>query len=96
MTKITDKNRTVNNFRSCRFSCVRCSSKNIEVMNVDTNQREIVDHDISSSIPINNSDVPFYVAAILYCRECRHRFYVKILDQGIINTNVYFDNSLSE
>jgi len=92
--KEKDYKRIINDFKSTRFSCIRCGSKNLEIIDADSHLEGIKDHDTPTS-PTKDIELTFYVAGILSCRKCNHRFHVKILDQGIRNTNLYFDNSLS-
>ncbi|HVE37103.1 MAG TPA: hypothetical protein VNA18_02815 [Nitrososphaeraceae archaeon] len=93
--KEKDYNRIISDFKSTRFSCIRCGSKNLEILDADSHLEGIKDHDNPPTSPTKNIELTFYVAGILSCRKCNHRFHVKILDQGIRNTNLYFDNSLS-
>lgn len=93
--KEKDYNRIMNDFKSTRFSCIRCGSKNLEILDADSHFEGIKDHDNPPTSPTKDIELTFYVAGILSCRKCNHRFHVKILDQGISNTNLYFDNSLS-
>lgn len=93
--KEKDYKRIINDFKSTRFSCIRCGSKNLEIIDADSHLEGIKDHDNPSTSPIKDIELTFYVAGILFCRKCNHRFHVKILDQGISNTNVYFDNRLT-
>lgn len=93
--KEKDYKRIINDFKSTRFSCIRCGSKNLEILDADSHLEGIKDHDNPSTSPIKDIELTFYVAGILSCGKCNHRFHVKILDQGIRNTNLYFDNSLS-
>lgn len=93
--KEKDYNRIINDFKSTRFSCIRCGSKNLEILNADSHLEGITDHDSPPTNPTKDIGLTFYVAGILSCRKCNHRFHVKIWDQGIRNTNLYFDNSLS-
>lgn len=93
--KEKDYKRIINDFKSTRFSCIRCGSKNLEILDADSHLEEIKDHDNPPTSPNKDIELTFYVAGILSCRKCNHRFHVKIMDQGIRNTNLYFDNSLS-
>jgi len=96
--KEEDYERIIDDFRSIRFPCIRCGSKNIEVIEADSHADGINVHGINSHSPTRATrdiELTFYVAGILFCRKCNHRFHVKILDQGIRNTNVYFDNGLA-
>lgn len=93
--KEKDYNRIIKDFKSTKFSCIRCGSKNLEILDVDSHLEGIKDHDSPPTSPTKDIRLTFYVAGILSCRKCNHRFHVKILDQGIRNTNLYFDNSLS-
>jgi transcription elongation factor Elf1 len=93
--KETDYKRIINDFKSTRFSCIKCGSKNLEIINADSHLEGIKDHGGSPNSPNKDIGLTLYVAGILSCRKCNHRFHVKISDQGIRNTNLYFDNSLS-
>jgi transcription elongation factor Elf1 len=93
--KEKDYKRIINDFKSTRFSCIRCGSKNLEILDAGSHLEEIKDHDNPPTSPNKDTGLTFYVAGILSCRKCNHRFHVKIMDQGIRNTNLYFDNSLS-
>jgi hypothetical protein len=93
--KEQDYERIIDDFRSIRFPCIRCGSKNMEVIEADSHADGINVHSIHSHSPTRDIELTFYVAGILFCRKCNHRFHVKILDQGIRNTNVYFDNTLT-
>ncbi len=94
--KEKDYERIINDFRSIRFSCIRCGSKNIEVIDADSNLDRTNVHGIHSATPAKDIKLGFHVTGILFCRKCNHRFHVKISDQGIRNTNIYFDNSLQD
>jgi len=91
----TDYKRIINDFKSTRFSCIRCGSKNLEIIDADSHLEGIKDHGGPPTNPTKDIGLTFYVSGILSCRKCNHRFHVKILDQGVRNTNLYFDNSLS-
>jgi len=93
--KEKDYTRIKKDFRSIRFPCIRCGSKNIEVIEADSHADGINVHGFNSHSPTRDIELTFYVAGILFCRKCNHRFHVKILGQGIKNTNVYFDNTLT-
>lgn len=93
--KEKDYTRIKKDFRSIRFPCVRCGSRDIEIVGADPHADGIIVHGINPPSPIKDIELTFYVAGILFCRKCNHRFHVKILDQGISNTNVYFDNRLT-
>ena len=93
--KEKDYNRIINDFKSTKFSCIRCGSKNLDILNADSHLEGIKDHDSPPSNPTKDIGLTFYVAGILSCRKCNNRFHVIIWDQGIRNTNLYFDNSLS-
>ena len=93
--KEKDYERIMKDFRSIRFPCIRCGSKDIEIVVVDPHADKINVRGIHPPRPIKDIESTFYVAGILFCRKCNHRFHVKILDQGIRNTNVYFDNGLA-
>ena len=93
--KEKDYTRIKRDFSSIRFPCIRCGSKDIEIMGADPHNDDIIVHGIRPPSPTKDIELTFYVAGILFCRKCNHRFHVKILDQGISNTNVYFDNRLA-
>jgi transcription elongation factor Elf1 len=93
--KEKDYERIIKDFRSIRFTCIRCGSNDIEIVGADQHADGITVRGIHPPSPIKDIELTFYVAGILFCRKCNHRFHVKILDQGIRNTNVYFDNMLS-
>ena len=93
--KEKDYERIMKDFRSIRFPCIRCGSKDIEIVVADPQADKINIRGIHPPRPIKDIESTFYVAGILFCRKCNHRFHVKILDQGIRNTNVYFDNGLA-
>jgi transcription elongation factor Elf1 len=93
--KETDKNRIITYFKSNKFVCIRCGSKKIKITSGEPNNERI---NINGLYVSSNSDIEvelsFHVTGLLFCNKCRHRFYVKIVDQGIKNTDVYFDNTL--
>ena len=93
--KEKDYERIIKDFRSIRFPCIRCGSKDIEIVGSDPHVDGINVHGNQPPSPIKDIELTFYVAGILFCRKCNHRYHVKILDQGTRNTNVYFDNMLS-
>ena len=93
--KEKDYEQIINYFKSIGFSCIRCGSKSIEVLGANSHLDGIKVHGIPPTNPTKDIELTFYVVGILFCRKCNHRFHVKILDQGIRNTNLYFDNSLS-
>jgi len=93
--KEKDYERIIKDFRSIRFPCIRCGSKDIEILGADSHTDGINVRGIHPPSPNKDIELTLYVAGILFCRKCNHRFYVKILDQGIRNTNVYFDNRLT-
>jgi transcription elongation factor Elf1 len=93
--KEKDFTRIKRDFRSIRFPCIRCGSKDIEIVAADPQNDDIIVRGIRPPSPTKHIELTFYVAGILFCRKCNHRFHVKILDQGISNTNVYFDNRLA-
>jgi len=76
-----DEERIKNSFSSIKFSCIRCGLRDIEINEIELYHKE-------------ETESAFYVTALLYCRRCNHRFHMKILDQGLRNTNVYFNNKL--
>ena len=84
-----------NFFKSIGFSCIKCGSKNIQVSNVYSNLNETQSRDESLTDRNNDFETAFFISGILFCDKCNHRFYAKILDQGVKNTDLYFDNSLS-
>ena len=97
--KEKDYERIMKDFRSFRFSCMRCGSKDIEIVvadpHADPHADKINVRGVHPPRPTKDIGSTFYVVGILFCRKCNHRFHVKILDQGIRNTNVYFDNGLA-
>jgi transcription elongation factor Elf1 len=93
--KEKDYTRIKKDFRSIRFPCIRCGSNDIEIVGADAHNDGIIVHGIRPPSPIKDIELIFYVAGILFCRKCNHRFHVKISDQGISNTNVYIDNRLA-
>ena len=68
-------------FSSNKFSCIRCGLQGIEISEIQ-------------HYPSKRTEAALCVTALLFCRRCNHRFYVKILDQGTRNTDIYFDNTL--
>ena len=87
--------RIISDFRSIGFYCIRCGSKKIKVIDVDSNPDGNKNYRSRSNKSAKKTELHFYLAGILHCRKCNHRFYVKILDQGTRNTNLYIDNCLS-
>jgi hypothetical protein len=81
----------------CRQLAKESLNKNITLLSfeADSHADGINVHGIHSHSPTRDIELTFDVANILFCRKCNHRFHVKILDQGIKNTNVYFDNTLT-
>lgn len=95
MVKQKDYERIIKDFKSIKFSCIRCGSKNIKVMDADSHPDGIKVHGVLPTSPSkDNKMTTLYVVGILICMKCNHRFHVKIFDQGMRNTNLYFDNSL--
>jgi len=68
-------------FSSTKFSCMRCGVQNIEINEIQPYSTE-------------GTQTALYVTALLLCTRCIHIFHVKILDQGIQNTDLYFDSTL--
>jgi transcription elongation factor Elf1 len=93
--KEKDHKRIKKDFRSIRFPCIRCGSKDIEIVGADPHANGINVRGIHRPSPTKDIELTFYVTGILSCRKCSHRFHVKISDQGISNTNVYLDNRLT-
>jgi transcription elongation factor Elf1 len=93
--KEKDHKRIKKDFRSIRFPCIRCGSKDIEIVGADPHANGINVRGIHTPSPTKDIELTFYVTGILSCRKCSHRFHVKISDQGISNTNVYLDNRLA-
>ena len=93
--KEKDYERIMKDFRSIRFPCIRCGSKDIKIVVADPHADKINVRGIHPSSTIKDTALIFYVAGILFCRKCNHRFHVKILDQGPRNTNLYFNNMLN-
>ena len=90
-----DYDRIVDDFKEIKFACIRCGSRDIEITGVEPYTDGINAHSrLESSDNGNDIELTFYITGFLYCRKCKHRFYLKILDQGIRNTDVYFDNTL--
>ena len=93
----TDKNRIINDFKSNKFACIRCGSRKIKITTVESYNDGM---NVNGRYASSNSDInveltlTFHVTGLLFCEKCKHRFYVKILDQGIRNTDIYFDNTL--
>jgi transcription elongation factor Elf1 len=83
----------INDFRSIRFPCIICGSRDIEIIEAEPHDR--INAHSHSHIRDIELTTAFYVTGILFCRKCKHRFHIKILDQGIRNTDVYFDNALT-
>ena len=95
MVKQKDYERIIKDFKSIKFSCIRCGSKNIKVMEADSHPDGIKVHGVLPTSPSKDNEMTtLYVVGILICMKCNHRFHVKIFDQGMRNTNLYFDNSL--
>jgi ribosomal protein L40E len=94
VVKQNDYERIIKDFRSIKFSCIRCGSKNIKVMDADSHPDGIKVHGVLPTSPSRDNETMLYVVGILICMKCNHRFHVKIFDQGMRNTNLYFDNSL--
>ena len=77
-----------------RFACIICGSRDIEITAVEPYADGIKVHGHNEPSDRDN-DIEFTrVTGLLLCGKCKHRFYVKILDQGISNTDIYFDNTL--
>lgn len=91
--KQKDYERIIKDFKSIKFSCIRCGSKKIKIINADSHLDRIK-NGVRLTSPIKDIEMTFFVSGILFCMKCNHRFHMKILDQGIRNTNLYFDNSL--
>jgi len=79
-TREEHRERIKKSFSSIKFSCIRCGLQKIEMNEIQ-------------SYPNKGTEIA-YVTALLFCRRCKHRFHVKILDQGARNTDVYFNNTL--
>ena len=91
-----DQERIKNDFRSVKFHCIRCGLEDIEMSGVEPQTEGINVHGLyHPANRYNDSETTFYVTGLLFCRRCNHRFHVKILDQGLRNTNVYFNNMLT-
>ena len=92
--KENNKERIIKEFKLTRFACIICGSRDIEITAVEPYADGIKVH--GHNEPSNrDNDIEFTrVTGLLLCGKCNHRFYVKILDQGISNTDVYFDNTL--
>lgn len=94
LIKENNKERIIKDFKLTRFACIRCGSRDMEITAVEPYADGINVH--GHNEPSNrDNDIEFTrVTGLLLCGKCKHRFYVKILDQGISNTDVYFDNTL--
>jgi hypothetical protein len=91
-----DWERIINDFKSIKFPCIRCGLQDIEINEIQPYADGIDFHGVGQAAnPKNERQTIFYVTGLLSCTRCKHRFYIKILDQGNRNTNVYFDNTLS-
>ncbi|HEX7817974.1 MAG TPA: hypothetical protein VF419_01220 [Nitrososphaeraceae archaeon] len=92
--KENNKERIIKDFKLTRFACIICGSRDLEITAVEPYADGIKVH--SHNEPSNHyNDIEFTrLTGLLLCGKCNHRFYVKILDQGISNTDVYFDNTL--
>ena len=80
-TRKEDDERIKKIFSSLKFYCIKCGLQNIEISGIQL-------------FPNKGMETALYVTALLFCSRCNHRFHVKILDQGVRNTNIYFDNAL--
>jgi transcription elongation factor Elf1 len=93
--KEADKKRIIKDFKSNRFACIRCGSRKIKITTVEPYNDRI---NVNGRYKASNSEIEieskFNVTSLLFCEKCKHRFYMKILDQGIRNTDTYFDNTL--
>ncbi|TLX90361.1 MAG: hypothetical protein E6K94_07520 [Thaumarchaeota archaeon] len=91
-----DEERIKDDFRSIKFPCIRCGFKDVEINEIQPYAGGINFHGVGQAAnPKKYIETTFYVTGLLFCRRCNHRFHVKILDQGTLNTNVYFDNMLT-
>jgi len=93
--KENDKERIINDLKTTKFACIRCGLKDIETITTKDYTDGINVHGIYEHTNHNKETGIFYVTALLFCRNCKHRFHVKIFDQGIRNTDEYFDNTLT-
>ena len=94
--KENDKERIINDFKTTKFACIRCGSRDIETITTKPYADGINIHSCYELTNHNKEvELTFYVTGLLFCRNCKHRFHVKILDQGIRNTDEYFDNTLT-
>ena len=93
--KENDIDRIICNFKKTKFTCIRCGSTDIEITGVKPYSGGINKHGIYRFQTIGD-DETFYITSLLDCRNCKHRFYMNMLDQGIRNTDVYFDNTLEQ
>ena len=75
------KEKIEKHFGSTKFSCIRCGVQNIAINKIQP-------------YPTKGTETAIYVTALLLCTKCNHRFHVKILDQGALNTDLYFDSTL--
>jgi transcription elongation factor Elf1 len=92
--KENNKERIIKDLKLTRFACIRCGSRDIEITAVEPYADGIKVHGHNEP-SIRDIDIEFTrVTGLLLCGKCKHRFYVKILDQGISNTDVYIDNTL--
>jgi hypothetical protein len=90
-----DEERIKNDFRSIKVHCIRCGLADIEISGIESQADGINVHGLYQPANPYDRETTFYVTALLFCRRCNHRFHVKILDQGLRNTNVYFNNMLT-
>jgi len=91
-----DEERIKNDFRSIKVHCIRCGLEDIEISGVESQADGITVHGLyQPGNPHDDRERTFYVTGLLFCRRRNHRFHVKILDQGLRNTNVYFNNMLT-
>ena len=94
--KENDKERIINDFKTTKFACIRCGSRDIETITTKPYADGINIHGRNEHTNHNKEiELTFYVTALLFCGNWKHRFHVKILDQGIRNTDEYFDNTLT-
>jgi len=87
--------RIKNDFASMKFPCIRCGLADIEISGIESQADGINVHGLYQPANPYDRETTFYLTALLFCRRCNHRFHVKILDQGLRNTNVYFNNMLT-
>ena len=64
-------------FNSMKFSCIRCGLNDLNKSDIEF---YIDGNDFPNASP-NSIEQTFFVTGMLFCNRCKHRFFVKILDQ---------------